>query len=63
MSDSRKKPSGRHAISMRALIVIRCACGWFHRIEQIRGKSDYELSNEIEGVFLEHCRKMEVEGY
>lgn len=60
---ARKKPSGRHVIAMKALAVIRCSCGWFHRIEALRGKSDWELSNEVEEVYLEHARKMEREGY
>lgn len=57
------KSSDKHVIVSRALIVIRCLCGWFHRIECLRGKSDLDLSNELEEVFLEHERKMQVGGY
>ena len=62
MTAPRENLSGKHTIAMRALVAIRCACGWHHRIEQIRGKSDWELSNEIEAVHLEHARKMDKEG-
>ena len=46
-----------HEVAAAALAYIRCSCGWEHRIERLRGKTDEDLAIECGLVFDEHKEK------
>ncbi len=48
-----------HEAAAAALAYIRCSCGWEHRIEKLRGKSDEDLAIECGLAFDRHKEKME----
>lgn len=43
-----------HQVVSAALAYIRCSCGWEHRIDVLRKKSDEDLALESGAAFVAH---------
>ena len=50
-------PGQLHEIESIALAYVRCACGWEHRLEKLKGKTDEDLSIITGGAFEKHKRE------
>lgn len=48
-----------HEIVSVALAYARCSCGWVHRQETLRGKTDEDLAIETGQAFVEHKKAKE----
>ena len=55
MAETEKRDE--HVIVMAALAAVRCRCGWHHRIEALRNKSDEDLVIESMGAFEKHKKR------
>lgn len=44
----------RHDYDSVALVYVRCLCGWEHRIEVLKGKTDEDLAIETGQAFEGH---------
>lgn len=49
--------ASEHEVESIALVYIRCICGWYHRLENLKGKTDEELSMEVLKEFHDHRSK------
>lgn len=47
----------KHEVEMAALANIRCVCGWYNKIEKLKGKTDEDLYLESQNAFLAHKKR------
>lgn len=57
MAADKEQERGAHVIVMAALAAVRCRCGWHHRVEHLRGKSDEDLMSETIAAFDKHRKR------
>lgn len=47
-----------HILAQIALVTCRCSCGWRYFNDELKGKSDEDLSAETYAVFESHVKGM-----
>lgn len=53
------EPRDKHEVEMAALACIRCSCGWQHKIDMLKGKTDSDLALECGLAFTRHKKAKE----
>ncbi len=62
----KKKPEDQapgHRMTSRSMVAFTCACGGRWMNEFLKGKSDEDLTLEVEEAFVRHEREMEAGGW
>jgi hypothetical protein len=52
-----------HEIANLTMVRVQCSCGWFFRLDLLKGKTDEAIRDEVEMEFLKHQHEMLKGGY
>lgn len=55
-------PVPEHKITKECLVRFDCACGYYWRNDELKGKTDYKLDMERAAAFVDHYKRMKEKG-